>query len=272
VTLSASGTDALLRRIDAYLDAAPRSACRPVEVGPFTIFLNDGPGWRYYARPTGGVASVSRHDVEALRARQRELGQPESIEWVEELVPSLGEAATRAGLSVASHPLLRLDEVRESHALSGIDVRLVEPDDDLAVVQAVAAIAFSNPGTAAGPQDERELADVAAGAPQDVLAFVADRMARGLTVTAAAFVDGVPVSVGSHQPVAGATEIVGVGTLPAFRRKGLGAAVTSFLVRDALDRGVETVVLSAGDDLIADVYRRVGFVDVGHAGAAEPAT
>jgi predicted GNAT family acetyltransferase len=96
-------------------------------------------------------------------------------------------------------------------------------------------------------------------------------MLAGLTVAAAARVSGVLASVGWHQPLDGASEIVGVATLPAFRRRGLGAAVTGTLVADALERGVETVFLSADDDDVARVYERVGFRRVGTAcGASIP--
>jgi predicted GNAT family acetyltransferase len=96
-------------------------------------------------------------------------------------------------------------------------------------------------------------------------------MLAGLTVAAAARVSGVLAAVGWHQPLDGASEIVGVATLPAFRRRGLGAAVTGTLVADALERGVETVFLSADDDDVARVYARVGFRRVGTAcGASVP--
>jgi len=46
--------------------------------------------------------------------------------------------------------------------------------------------------------------------------------------------------------------------------------VTSLLVEDAIERGVRTIFLSAGDDEIALVYRRLGFREVGRVGAARP--
>jgi predicted GNAT family acetyltransferase len=61
-----------------------------------------------------------------------------------------------------------------------------------------------------------------------------------------------------------------VACLPAFRRRGLGAAVTSLLVRDALGRGVTTVCMSADDADVERLYSRLGFVTVGAVGAAEP--
>ena len=94
--------------------------------------------------------------------------------------------------------------------------------------------------------------------------------APGKTVYAAAWVDGIPVCVGGHQPVGDVTEVVGVATLPAYRRRGLGAAVTAALVADALERGVRTVFLSAADDDVARMYGSVGFRQVGSVGAASP--
>jgi GNAT superfamily N-acetyltransferase len=231
--------------------------------------VNDGPGWKYYARPTPGTRSVTREEVERLRARQRELGGPESIEWVEELVPSLGAAAEATGLSVHSHPLLCLDAARDARPSGDVEVRLVSPEEDIRLPQAVSNVGFKHPGTARGQAGIETVAATAASIPDEMVEFVRDRLRRELTVMAVATIDGAPVTAGGHQPVGESTEIVGVATLPAFRRRGLGAAVTSFLVRDALDRGVRLVLLSAGSEEIARVYRRLGFADVGRAGEAE---
>jgi predicted GNAT family acetyltransferase len=116
--------------------------------------------------------------------------------------------------------------------------------------------------------DDAALAEVVAGPEPWPLAFIRERILRGHTVMAVAELDGHPASVGSHNPVGDATEIVGVGTLPAFRRRGIGAAVTSILVEDAFGRGISVVLLSAGDDAVARVYARLGFRVVGTAGAA----
>jgi predicted GNAT family acetyltransferase len=67
------------------------------------------------------------------------------------------------------------------------------------------------------------------------------------------------------------TEIVGVGTLPAERRRGIAGGLTAVLVEDALKRGIETVFLSADDAAVARVYERLGFRRAGTACVAEPA-
>jgi predicted GNAT family acetyltransferase len=126
-------------------------------------------------------------------------------------------------------------------------------------------------GTAVGEIGVTALAGQAAEASPALLARQRERLVAGRTVTAVALVDGDPVAVGSHQPVGGVSEVVGVATLPALRRRGIAAAVTGLLAADALGRGVETLFLSAGSEEIARVYARVGFRRVGTACIAEPA-
>jgi ribosomal protein S18 acetylase RimI-like enzyme len=261
-----------LRRVDAYLDSVPRSAARAEAIGPFTLFVNDGPGWKYYARPTPGGGPIGVPEVTAVRVRQRELGIPETFEWILELSPDLAEAARSSGLRVTEHPVLDLPggAFESAPAPAGITVRRIDPGDDLALVGSVAFVGFGHAGTAAGETGPAAVREAAVGVPPELTRFVRDRMVRGITVTVAAFDGDEPVSVGSHQPVGRATEVVGVATIPAYRRRGIGAAVTAELVRDALRRGVETIFLSAGDEDIARVYRRLGFRLIGTAGAAEP--
>ena len=263
----------LLRRLDAYLDAVPRSAVRTETIGPFTLFVQEGNGWRYYARPTPGAEAFGPDDVTAVRVRQRELAQPEALEWVVGVAPGVGPATEAAGMATHRMPLMHLPDgaARPVPAPDGVEIRIVGPDDDLATIDAVAAVGFGAPGTQVGETGVEALVGAAAATDPGILAFRRERARDGLTVTAAAFVEGVPISIGSHQPCEGATEIVGVATLPAFRRRGIGGAVTATLIDDARERGVEIVFLSAGDQDIARVYARAGFLQVGEVGAAEPA-
>jgi predicted GNAT family acetyltransferase len=74
--------------------------------------------------------------------------------------------------------------------------------------------------------------------------------------------DGEPVATGAHQPVADVSEVVGIGTLPSHRRRGLGGAVTALLANDALESGIGTVFLAA-DEGATRVYQAVGFRRIG---------
>ena len=177
-------------------------------------------------------------DVEAALARKRELGQSESVEWVHETTPSLLDAARDAGLDVLEAPLLVLDRSawRAPEPPSGLTLRVLEADDPaLAAASAVQHVGFGAAGTAAGPEGVKERD---AAIDESGLGFLRERMRRGLTMTVVAEAEYGPAAAGAHQPVDGVSEIVGVATLPAVRRQGLGGAVTGALVEDALARGV----------------------------------
>jgi ribosomal protein S18 acetylase RimI-like enzyme len=263
---------ALLAAIERYLDAVPRSAADPEEVGKFTLFRGRG-AWKYYARPRLGLTeAITAEDVQQLGARQRELGLPQAIEWMVEMTPSLGLAARDAGLATVEYPLLALDRAAFQQVLPTPEatVRLIPANDPaLRSAWAVTAVGFGAAGTAVGAAGAAERDAQVDAIQPGTIEFIADRLRDGWSVAAAAFADGGPVAFGMHQPVGEVTEIVGVATMPAYRRRGLGAAVTSALVRDAIGNGAQTVFLSAGSEDVARVYERVGFRRVGTAGGAD---
>jgi ribosomal protein S18 acetylase RimI-like enzyme len=221
--------------------------------------------WPYYARPAGG--DIAPDDVAAVRRRQWSLGLPEAFEWIVELAPTLGPAARATGLEVDELPLMVHGRPVEPGRVDA-RVRRLEPDDpQLAASRAVADLAFGGRRDA-GP---RERDDALHNFPEARLAPVRRRMAAGMTVTMVAEDEDGVLAVGSHQPVGDVTEVVGVGTLPAARARGLAAAVTAALVADARRGGADIVFLSAGGDDVARLYGRLGFERVGTAGLAAPA-
>jgi ribosomal protein S18 acetylase RimI-like enzyme len=263
-----------IERIDAFCDTVPRRRARAYEHGPLVLFAPAGPGWPYYARPGRGPRPpVTAADIRAVRARQRELIIPQSFEWIEQVAPEMAAAAAEAGLVVQRHPLMVLSSPPQAPAIPpGITVRVVAPpDQELDRIWAVPAVAFGHPGTAAGDAGPAERDKIAADYDGGTIAMLRERLSSGHSVLASAFGPDGPLAAGSCQALDGAAEITGVGVLPSSRRLGLGAAVTALLARDALDRGVETVFLSASDDAVARVYARIGFREIGIAMIAEPA-
>jgi ribosomal protein S18 acetylase RimI-like enzyme len=250
-------TPEILTELESYYDTAPRAGATTVDVGPFTLFLKTDPdGWEYYGRPRLGLDEpVTAGDVDLLRARQRALRVPEGIEWVHQTTPSLRDAVLASGLAVTDCPLLVLAAPVES-AATGFEVRMLTADDALAPVLAAVDAAFNGTDAVrprATTRQERLLRD-------------------GLLATAGAYDGrGTAVGGGSHGPRGTVTELTGIGVLPRARRRGVGAALTAELVRDAHARGMRTVFLSAQDDAVARIYERVGFVRVGTACIAEPA-
>ncbi|MEU4120476.1 GNAT family N-acetyltransferase [Kitasatospora sp. NPDC028055] len=271
---------ALLDGIERYYDAVPRSAATAEDFGPLTLFVRRGEtGWHYYARPTpghGGPAATA-DDVRRVLERQRELGLPEAFEWVAERNPELRAAVEAAGLAVHEHPLLVLgpqDATAPAPALpEQVEVRVLAADaPELADAVAVPHVAFGTPGTATGSAGAAELAVSAATLTSDGgVARIAQRITDGVSVLAAALEGGDVLCAGQHNPVGSVTEVVGVGTLPSARRRGLALAVTAALVAHARANGVRTVFLSASDEDVARIYRRAGFRPFATALIAEPA-
>ncbi|MER7708825.1 GNAT family N-acetyltransferase [Kitasatospora sp. NPDC097605] len=265
----------LLEEIERYYDAVPRSAARVEDFGPLSLFVREGAGWPYYARPALGHqgAAATADDVRRVLDRQRELGLPLAFEWVAEHDPLLRAAVEEAGLTVHEHPLLVLGPGQDAPDVpGGASVRVLTGDDPaLALALAVPHLAFGEPGTGVGEAGVALLAARAEAVAADGTAErVAGRIAAGQTVLAAAFEGGTPLCAGQHNPVGPVTEVAGVGTLPSARRRGLGQAVTAALVAHARAHGVRTVFLSAADEDVARIYRRAGFRPFATALIAEP--
>jgi ribosomal protein S18 acetylase RimI-like enzyme len=246
----------LLATIEACYDAIPRAAATVEEVGPFTLFRAEpGTGWQFYARPRLGLTDpVSADDVRTVLGRQRDLGLPGALEWVDEVTPSLRGAAEAAGVAsdLEACPLLALpgDAVVPAPDGPGRYELMSGDHPDLPRVLGAVDAAF------------RHTDDVRPG-DLGIRARLLD--AGALLVVAAYDGDGAVVGGGSAAPRGAAAELMGIATIPSARGRGHGSAVTRALVRAARERGVDTVFLSAGSDTAAGVYRRVGFVDVGTA-------
>ncbi|MEW2384863.1 GNAT family N-acetyltransferase [Micromonospora sp. NPDC047707] len=267
-------------RLERFYDAVPRDSALAEEHGALVLFVRDGAGWPFYARPRLDVPGPpTLADVAAVRERQRELGLPESFEWVHEVTPDLLAVARSAGLSVLEAPLMVLDPAAlpDPATLTDVPVRLLDPADPdfaaaVAARRAVAAVGFAAPGTgrgAGGPAErDAALPELDMAALDEERARVAD--GRRLSALAGTAQEGALAS-GMAMRVGDVAEIAGVATLPAARRGGLGAAVTATLARALLAAGTDVVFLSAGSEEIARVYLRVGFRRIGTACIAEPA-
>lgn len=243
----------VLARLERYYDAVPRSDARIEVHGPLTLYVGTG-AWTYYARPAVDAGRIEAQDVRRLCTRMAELGQPRSFEWVAESTPSMTTAVQRAGLAVQEGPLLVAADPLAVVLPNGFRLLIVgAADAAIGEYLDVARVSF---GDEPAPST---VADVA---------HVRDRIADGRTVLMVAVDGDEPVAVGSHQPVQVAgewtSELVGLGTLPRYRGRGLAAALASALAEHAA-AFCSLVFLAAGDGDVARVYERAGFVRVGTA-------
>jgi GNAT superfamily N-acetyltransferase len=127
-----------------------------------------------------------------------------------------------------------------------VDVRAAEGSDFDSLV-AVDSVAFeSEPGLERGWLEPLLNADAA--------------------VVAVATIAGETVGTGYAVVTTGeagcSTYVAGIGVLPQWRRRGIGAAVSSWLVTQGLDRGAGLAHLHPDTDEAAAIYARLGFVEV----------
>lgn len=275
-------------RLERFYDAVPRDAAVAEEIGGFVLFVSDGAGWPYYARPRlGGADAPSAADVTAVRQRQRKLGVPEAFEWVHETTPDLLAVARSAGLEVLLAPLMVLENAAlvPDLPLPGATIRFLEPaaptfGADISVSRAVGRLGFGAPANATTVQSGSLVVEVAGPAQRDAVPPLSDEAVAELTRRHASgrFLSAVVESptagilaCGSVQRVDEIGEVAGVATLPSARRRGYASQLTASLARRTLLDGSDVVFLSAGDDDVARLYSKVGFRRVGTACIAEPA-
>ena len=244
------GRDGRLGRIETYYDCVPRAVASTEEVGPFTLFVADeGTGWQFYARPRLGARAVfTKEDVRGVLERQRSLDVPRAIEWVDEVTPSLLPAVRAAGYEPHRYPLLVMPaEVAVEADPRARPLRPAEPHLSLAMGAVSAGFTGRDEVEPKDPGKRPELIE------------------RGDLVVVASYEGTRLCGAGSAAPRGDVAELMGIAVPPGHRHRGHGTAITRSLVAACRDQGVDLVFLSAGSDAAAEIYRRVGFVDIGTA-------
>jgi ribosomal protein S18 acetylase RimI-like enzyme len=225
-------------RIQRYLRAVVAAEREAVRLGSFVLYVNpfsDHP-YRNYAIPADGATSG---DGDALVAAARERGLVPRLEFIEPCFPWVEAALAPAGFQVEGRlRVMTCSEARECE--SPAEIVSVEVGSPL-VRSAITAI-----GAAFGegpPSDE------------EVEAY------KGRMV--AALIDGEVVvgGAGWTRVLDGMSEIVGVGVLEEYRRRGIAGALTAAATREAFAEGATLALLTPGDDDTARVYERAGFAD-----------
>jgi ribosomal protein S18 acetylase RimI-like enzyme len=227
-----------IMRLQAFLRETAASEREVVELESFTAYFHPSDRLKYlnYAIPRD-EAQPDRDEIERLREEFRGRDQLPRLEWVEEAAPLVSASLDEAGMK---------EELRTPMmACSPEDV--VEPD-----VEAAVALV--------GPEDLRELSDIqrVAFGGEPLAADAEPHVPSGGAVLAR--IDGEAVSAAAWTRIIdGYSEIVGVATADAWRRRGLAGLVTAAATRAAFEAGASTCVLSPGDETALRVYERAGF-------------
>lgn len=236
-----------MRSVQAYLRAVAADDRQALSTGAFDVFIDRDSGHPYsnYAIPRD-VAEPSQEAVgEVVHVMQRAARTPRL-----EFLPAAAPAAEAALLEFGF-----VEELRTPLMTCGREdlVDSATPDD--VMVQQL------------GPDAEREQVvglmqslALAFGEPYDpsTTDSAAHRLTRRIAVIA--YADEEIAGGGMClEPIAGVLELVGIGVVEAFRRRGIGGAITAELARLAFENGVDVAFLTPGDEGTARVYERAGF-------------
>jgi GNAT superfamily N-acetyltransferase len=151
---------------------------------------------------------------------------------------------------------------RHGRRLLTLDIMALQPDD-FVPVKAAEHIAVR----AAGPDDLETVVAIDAAAfeadPDAERSWLAPHLDADRITTALATLGGAPAGTGFAIRTDGragpALYLAGVAAAPHARRRGIGAALSSWLVERGLASGAELAHLHADNDDAARVYARLGF-------------
>jgi hypothetical protein len=234
----------------AHIAIAERSGGRVETVGDFLLVIGVHPSWviANVAFPRADrsepAANPGAHLPEVLD-RFRAVGHGMHLTTADHVGAAFDDAARANGWEVAfSAPGMIADQVAESRVPSDVELTWVENAHDLARFRRVEKEGFAD------DEDEREMidavfADIRSVEPPGMRAVIASTGGE----------DAAAAAVYVHEGVA---TIGLVGTVPRFRRRGLGGLVTATVANAGFELGADTAFLMA-TAMGEPVYRRIGF-------------
>jgi ribosomal protein S18 acetylase RimI-like enzyme len=240
--------------IQAYLRKSASRDRLTEHIGPFLATItpdNDNP-YMNYAIPEDGAAP-SPADVEALIAAYQRYERKPRLEYMTNLAPEVESALLNAGFVVErTTPLMVYAPAPAPTvpAIAGIELFSPQSDQEILDVSAAQREAYGGGDAPSSP-------DILPGWRR----FAA---AGGIMVSARDTVTGVTVGGGvCDVPFSATTELAGIGVSTTYRRRGIAAAMTAWLVDQALAAGTTHIFLMAAGENEARIYGRVGFKLIG---------
>lgn len=245
------GSHPAMSAIQAYVrKTAPRG--RTTErIGPFLATYSPGTPHPMlnYAIPDDG-AKPTAAEIDALTEAFRRRDLLPRLEYFTDVAPGLENLLAGAGYALERRvPLMTCApaERADRPAPAGIRLRAPESDEDFRRMRAAQNTAFGEPGEIGDDEVEK----LKSGAETGVRHLLAED-------------GGVVIGGGlALEIVDGTTEIAGIAVLEPYRGRGIAAALTARLTRDAHRSGAHTAFLTPGDLGIGNVYASVGYQPAG---------
>jgi GNAT superfamily N-acetyltransferase len=238
--------------IHAYLRTSVRRWRDSEQVGPFLASYSRTSSSPYlnYAIPDD-EAEPSPADVAGLIDVYSRRSLKPRLEYVPELAPKVERALLAEGFRTEARLALMefgADDASGPVVPAGIELVTPSSTDELLAVRAVQHEAYDD----AEPPGEEE-----------VRSLQRNMASGGGAVLARTVVDRVPVGAGEFTAIVNrVTEVTSIGVRPAYRRRGIAAAMTGWLARAARASGGTSLFLMA-DEPEERIYARVGFITMG---------
>ena len=212
--------------IQAYLRKSASRDRLTEQIGPFLVTITPGDDNPYlnYAIPDDGAIPTPA-DVAALVAAYQRHPRKPRLEYMTALAPAVEPALIAGGFAIEqSTPLMVYDPASAQTVPLADGIEFISPqsDQELLGLSAAQSEAYGGDGTAS------------ANALLYWHKFIA---AGGIMVSARDCATGVTVGGGvCDVPFNATTELAGIGVRPAYRRRGIAAAMTAWLVRSGARR------------------------------------
>jgi ribosomal protein S18 acetylase RimI-like enzyme len=235
----------LLRQVQETIAAANYPNREIIEQPPFRVFLNKKLNVLYvnYAIPLA-VSVQPLADLRELVSTFRANNRVPRLEFARELSPELQKPLQEMGFTKEqSLPMMACTRSMFQPRHSTLLIKELGPRDDVRLYYRTANKAFDMQWPISETPIAKEDADKDTGELHIAIAYV----------------DGEPAGCACLGPSA---ELSGVATVPEFRRRGIAAAVSSFLLEEHF-RSNELAWLAADDAAAEALYRSIGFELVG---------
>ncbi|RSN36559.1 N-acetyltransferase [Amycolatopsis sp. WAC 04169] len=235
-----------IRALQSYIRLTAAKFRETERIGPFlaTYYPESSSPFLNYAIPDDG-AVPTEDDVAALTGAFRKRGLAPRLEFLTEAVPEAEAVLVRCGYTLERRVPLMIcvpGQVVEQPKPAGISLVTPKTEGELRRMIRAQNLAF-------GEIDPDEHLDPS---PDQLSGETISVMAVGENGEAVG--GGVATAI-----LDGATEIAGIGVLEEYRSRGIAAAMTEYLTREAHARGGRSVFLTPGAGQAERVYGRVGF-------------
>ncbi|WP_081736602.1 GNAT family N-acetyltransferase [Amycolatopsis orientalis] len=235
-----------IHALQSYIRTTAAKFRETERIGPFlaTYYLEADSPFLNYAIPDDGAVPTG-DDVDALTEAFRRRGLLPRLEFLTEAVPAAEAVLVGRGYTLERRVPLMIctpDDLVDQPKPAGISLLTPKTPDELRKMIRAQNLAF-------GETDPDQHLDPS---PDQLSGETLSVMAVGET--------GEVVGGGVATPILdGATEVAGIGVIEEYRSRGIAAAMTAYLTREAHARGGRSVFLTPGAGQAERVYGRVGF-------------